>query len=567
MAAYLIADQDSLAGTVIRLEDGDEWTIGRDPDVSSQVIEDPMVSRKHVMITLTDEGYLVENLSSVNAASIGGEPIEEPTLLKEGDILQIGNVSLRFTKEAPEVEEVVAAEEEEPEVFGEEAGLDTLSFMGDGESAWLLKVISGPNAGGEFGIQAGSTYVIGKDPMSCDIIFHDVSVSKRHAKISCSDDGTMTIEDLGSKNGTLVNARPLTEPKQLESQDMVVMGATSFLAMGRAEARETIVSAPAVTPIVEEEVEEEVTAKNWKDIVIPTRHLALGGLLALIILFGIGGSLSLVKSTTITMEKRDASKHIVKALKQFPEVQFSFNDSSGTLFLLGHVMSDVDHQEMMYLLRSLPYVTSIEDNVVVDEQVWESFNPLLARNPHWRSVTVSSVEPGDFVLRGYLEDSEQLGMLEDYVNINFPYLDKLTNEVVVEKTLGIQVQSLLISHNFGTVAFEITNGELVLAGRVEEGEERSFNRLVTELKKVDGIRMVKNYVVFAGKGTSRINLSSQYTVTGTTTMNDENAFVMINGKILGKGDDLDGMTVENVGEDAVFLEKDGIKYRINYNPQ
>ena len=44
-----------------------------------------------------------------------------------------------------------------------------------------------------------------------------------------------------------------------------------------------------------------------------------------------------------------------QALQEFPEVEFSLNPSNGKLFILGHVMTEVDHQEMLYLLRGLPF--------------------------------------------------------------------------------------------------------------------------------------------------------------------------------------------------------------------
>ena len=35
--------------------------------------------------------------------------------------------------------------------------------------------------------------------------------------------------------------------------------------------------------------------------------------------------------------------------------------------------------------------------------------------------------------------------LADYINLNFPYLDKLENQVVIETNLETQIQSMLAS--------------------------------------------------------------------------------------------------------------------------
>src|SRR5579883_2262625 len=101
MAAFLIGEEGPLAGLLIRFEEGEEWVLGRDPDVATQVLEDPMVSRRHVICRLTPEGYVLENLSAVNPATQNGKVITEPTLLREGDIIQVGSTFFRFSEQEP----------------------------------------------------------------------------------------------------------------------------------------------------------------------------------------------------------------------------------------------------------------------------------------------------------------------------------------------------------------------------------------------------------------------------------------------------------------------------------
>ena len=110
MPRYLVAEEGPLAGLIVRLEDGEEWIIGRDPDVCFQVIEDPMVSRKHVIIKRLGEDYFLENLSATNPASVNGIPVEDQVPLQEDDTVQIGNVLLRFTNSDPAMQ----AEEMQP---------------------------------------------------------------------------------------------------------------------------------------------------------------------------------------------------------------------------------------------------------------------------------------------------------------------------------------------------------------------------------------------------------------------------------------------------------------------
>ncbi|NGX51533.1 MAG: Oxoglutarate dehydrogenase inhibitor [Chlamydiae bacterium] len=580
MAGFLVAEEGLNAGLVIRFEEGDEWIIGRDPDVSYQVLEDPMVSRKHVICRLTPDGYLLENLSAVNPASVNGKNIEEPILLAEGDAVQIGSDIFHFTLKDPalagEREKPLRVEDETPTIYEESDDLNVFAFTGAGDARFIIKVISGPNSGAEFGIFEDSTFIIGKDPQSCDILFQDLSVSAQHAKISADSSGVITIEDLGSLNGVYVNGQKISDPTVLNTQDLVALGTTSFLVIDQQQTRETIVAPLSGLEMIYSQGEmkkkepaeapaEEVARKNWKKMVIPIRHLVLAGVFALFLVITLGGVFTLFKSESITVSATDERQEISKALKSFPEVEFSFNPSSGKIFMIGHVMTEVDHQEMSYLLKSLPFLHTIEDNVIIDELVWENTNALLVKNAMWRGVNLTSIYPGHFVLRGYVQTIDTSTKLSEYMNLNFPYLDKLDNQVVVENTLEAQIQSILLEGNFVNVTFQLSNGELVLAGRVPSNKKSDYNGTVVNLKKIKGVRLVKNFVVFSQPTSEIIDISSKYNVSGSSKYGNVSQYVVINGKILSTGDNLDGMKITKMQENTIFLEKDGIKYKINYN--
>lgn len=581
MAGYLIAEEGPLAGLVVRFEAGEEWILGRDPDEVSIVLEDPMVSRKHVICHLTAEGYILENLSSVNPVTQNGKVVTDPVLLREGDILQIGSTFFRFSEKTPTFQE---SEEMYPPLEGglleDKEDLSSVNVETGGEARWLLKVISGPNSGAEFAVLRGSTYILGKDPNLCDIIFQDLSVSRQHARLIVDDDNQVFIEDLGSRNGVLVNGELISAKRLISSQDLVSLGTTSFLMIDREQIHETIISPPAVTPLrIEEEVAAPMAAampppveapaekRDWKEMVIPKKHLILAAFFGVALIAGFAGLVGLFKTEPVAIVMPDESEEIKKAIAGFEGVQFSFNPSNGKIFIVGHVLTSIEKQELLYKIQNLNFVHSVDDNVIVDELVWENTNALLMTNPNWIGVSLYSPTPGKFVLRGYLETLDQAQALADYMNLNFPYLDKLENQVVVETNLQAQIQSMLITKGFSAVTFQLSNGEIVLAGRVDQKNSGTFSDTIDQLKSLKGVRTVKNFVIFTTANTSRIDLSSQYNVSGYSKKDDENMFVVINGKILSTGDAIDGMTITGILPNMVLLEKDGLKFRINYNLQ
>ena len=69
--------------------------------------------------------------------------------------------------------------------------------------------------------------VLGRDP---DVaVWLDLnSVSRHHARVVVAD-GVARLEDLGSRNGTLVNGEPVTSPRSLENGDRIKIGAASLV--------------------------------------------------------------------------------------------------------------------------------------------------------------------------------------------------------------------------------------------------------------------------------------------------------------------------------------------------
>ncbi|MDP2272911.1 MAG: GGDEF domain-containing protein [Archangium sp.] len=67
--------------------------------------------------------------------------------------------------------------------------------------------------------------VIGRDP-AAELSLTDPSASKQHAAIEALDDGTYLLHDLGSKNGTLVDGKPVSTPFPLRDGDKIAIAGT-----------------------------------------------------------------------------------------------------------------------------------------------------------------------------------------------------------------------------------------------------------------------------------------------------------------------------------------------------
>lgn len=730
MTAKLVAEEGIQKGLVLSLDEGNEWVIGRDPDACQLLIEDPSTSRKHLLCRRTPDGFFLQNLSSTNPVSINDEEVQEPRLLRNGDLVKIGAGLYRFysedeaqlldnkgelsldepnvnqhhlnenkqhlfdqdpileaspndqkeTKkgaeeafqplEMPQEEPIVSKNGEMPEerietpseekiidqpeetppkdqealekpkieqkdksmeqeieapplektpleealtekseeheqdeefdnehisIFeepAEKSELPEINFDLTETGRWLLKVVGGPNHGAEFTMQPSSTYVIGTDPNSCDIVLHDTSVSRQHAKITVTEEETIILEDLKSRNGTFVDGKSLTGKQTIPTNTLVMMGTSSFIVYDREGEMQTIISPllPSIVKVLQEEpkkeqpvaspvapVIEETPKPSESPVssVAPKKkeyaHDALGAFIliaiitGLFVIIGIGTTTLFKSQPVIAQQVIHPDRDLTQALSAFPNVKYSFNRGTGRLLLVGHVLTASDKNQLLYNLQGFNYIRSIDDSgVIIDEGVWREINQVLSQNPNWKGISIHSPTPGHFVISGYLKSRKQAEQLWDYISTNFPYLDLLEKRVIVEEDVVTAIGSELQNHGFKDVSTQINEGEVTLSGNIQAGKMSDFNKALTAIKDIPGVRSIRNFVAELAPEQSMINISDKYEITGVSHQGSVNTNVIINGRILTRGDILDGMTITSIKPNAVFLEKEGVKYRIDY---
>jgi pSer/pThr/pTyr-binding forkhead associated (FHA) protein len=87
--------------------------------------------------------------------------------------------------------------------------------------AGVLVVTRGPNVGARY-LLGNEVVRAGRHPES-DIFLDDITVSRRHVVITPGGDGTYTLRDVGSLNGTYLNRERIEEAK-LSPGDEVQIG-------------------------------------------------------------------------------------------------------------------------------------------------------------------------------------------------------------------------------------------------------------------------------------------------------------------------------------------------------
>jgi len=88
-----------------------------------------------------------------------------------------------------------------------------------------LIVVQGKHQGKTIPLR-GPVFRIGRGE-TCHLRPNSAQVSREHAEFSVAGE-KVTVRDLGSRNGTLVNGKALTAPYVLKNRDVVTVGPLTF---------------------------------------------------------------------------------------------------------------------------------------------------------------------------------------------------------------------------------------------------------------------------------------------------------------------------------------------------
>lgn len=192
-ARLTLINPDGTAGGGVTLLDG-AFILGRGAD---QPIfqEDAFVSPLHLRVTCGIGQVLVEDLDSPNGTFL--QLSHEPLTLEQEDVIRIGQQLLRFEtveSQRPVIQPAVAD--------------GTRVLGGPPPSAWgvLQRVISRSGEASDRYMLTGAEQLVGRE--RGNIVFRqDGFASGQHARFSPNPDGSVSLQDLNSSNGTYLRLR------------------------------------------------------------------------------------------------------------------------------------------------------------------------------------------------------------------------------------------------------------------------------------------------------------------------------------------------------------------------
>jgi pSer/pThr/pTyr-binding forkhead associated (FHA) protein len=185
--------------------------IGRSaPTPEGRLGDDSQISRRHARVSRGADGRLtIEDLGSANGTFVNDQQIDAPRELELGDVVRIGRTALEVFEPA----DAVSVPAGEPPSASGAADAELVVTAGEGVGRRLT---------------VGDELVLGREVDGVGRLADDQGVSRRHARVSRDASDQLTVEDLGSANGTFVNGMRLRARQRLEAGDTVRIGSTTL---------------------------------------------------------------------------------------------------------------------------------------------------------------------------------------------------------------------------------------------------------------------------------------------------------------------------------------------------
>lgn len=198
-------------------------SIGRDPGNDIQI---PLttVSRQHSKIFYELGDFFLEDLGSTHGTNHNSKKLarNEKRLLRDGDAISILSFSLIFKTASGTMLDRQPGEK--TEALARRMVQEVLSSLG-GPSMEppCLRVMDGADEGRRLELGEDQAEVtLGRSP-ECDFPLNDQNISRRHALIKRTWNG-YTVQDLGSKNGVLVNGKKAEGAANIKDGDEIQIG-------------------------------------------------------------------------------------------------------------------------------------------------------------------------------------------------------------------------------------------------------------------------------------------------------------------------------------------------------
>jgi pSer/pThr/pTyr-binding forkhead associated (FHA) protein len=216
--------------------------LGRDP-AAGLALPDGHVSWRHARLAPHPDGVEVRDLESSNGTFVNDVRIMDTVVVEPGGRLLVGDTTIEVAASA-RFDTAVAPAVRPTDTLASELPSAPEPPAAPAPPALVVEVVGADGTSRVLPLEA--PLEVGRDP-AAGLVLDDQLVSRLHVRLTPGD-GEVTVDDLGSRNGTFVNGTRIEAPASAGPGDSVLVGGTTLVvglaATGTSEARPSEPSAP-----------------------------------------------------------------------------------------------------------------------------------------------------------------------------------------------------------------------------------------------------------------------------------------------------------------------------------
>ncbi len=441
------------------------------------------------------------------------------------------------------------------------------------KTPWILKILSGTHIGAEV-VLSTSEAVLGKDE-SCDLVLDDVSLAGKHISLS-SDGSGANLTLLNTEKPIHIDGEEFSERTIRLNPFQVIRIGTLFLSAGPADAEWPPIDRLLGNTTEKGSDEDDTKPENGGDTAqktepkqddsrgksLPRRYLfAIGTLLIVTAFIAL---LYLLTTTERDVHDETFQQDTIDTIMQLADqygAQLQISEAltdEGLIGITGYIDGELDRSRFLNQLRKIHI--HVEVDLVSSEKTMHAIDAAINRfreyNEHNHVEVIAVADsPGDFVLRGYVQDKAKWLETVKALKHNIKGYRSLKDEVQTQEDRIAVLKQMLIAVQLGErVEVSATAEGVVLSGKLNQEEKKQLESVKETFNRK--FNHQPEAVLATEEDTG--NQSSVKLDIRAIGFSGHPHIIMRNGERYTEGAQLDnGYTITRITPEFILLTKDG----------
>ena len=412
------------------------------------------------------------------------------------------------------------------------------------KSPYLLKVLSGSNAGAKINLNVGS-YIIGNSS-DCEIIFHDKYIAPQHIKL------IVTTKDIfihPLANPIYISGKDIgTYDTKLRPYQVVTIGKIHF-AIGFADQPWPVIKRPVFQKKNSTKTQQQSKKSSWKYL--------LAGFIVLLLANAFYFSSEITQGLQSIRSDTHIKQEIEARINQLGFANLSIDKANHKSRITGYVKNNEEKQKLIKEIENLNYPVTYR--IWVDQELVNQAN-YIAKSFGESDIHFSMKNDGELIAKGYVKNASNWNKAQKTILSDIGGIKLIKDSEVDSLQQQLEkFQAYLADKPFSNrISLVIKEGKITISGELTDDEISQWKKIRNNFFKQHG--NIPDLVENLQSPRSRFKLAIRSVSVGKvpfiTSKDDKKYFV---GSHLGKG-----YYVESITADRILLRHNDIEIPVYF---